>query len=112
MKNYISIILGIIGLLGIVAIAKNKIFTGPNDDLYDKGWAEYQNGEFQKSIGTLSGLDINKYPKVSMALGDSYFEMQDYKNAERYLKISYNKGLFKNNDEKKNINQYVRHLQY
>ncbi|SIT20841.1 hypothetical protein SAMN05421786_10912 [Chryseobacterium ureilyticum] len=101
MKNYISIILGVIGLLGIVAIAKNKIFTSPNDSLYDKGWTEYQNGEFQKSIGTLSTLNINEYPKISMALGDSYFEMQDYKNAEKYLKISYDKNLFKNNDERK-----------
>ncbi|WBV60082.1 hypothetical protein PFY12_13680 [Chryseobacterium camelliae] len=75
MKKYITILLGVIGLLGIVAIAKNKIFTSPNDDVYNKGWTEYQNGEFQKSIGTLSKLDINKYPKVSMALGDSYFEI-------------------------------------
>ncbi|MGH1520387.1 tetratricopeptide repeat protein [Chryseobacterium sp. JK1] len=87
--------------MGIVAIAKNKLFTNPNDDLYNKGWTEYQSGEFQKSIMSLSGLDIKEYPKISMALGDSYFEMQDYKNAEKYLQITFDKHLFKNVDEKK-----------
>lgn len=101
MKKALQIVIGIIAFISIIMIVKNKIFTSANDDLYDKGWRAYKEGEFQKSIGSLSKLNIKEYPKISMALGDSYFEVQDYKNAEKYLKTVYDKNQLTDKDELK-----------
>lgn len=97
MKNIILFLLGIIAILGIVAIVKNNyIFSFGDKERLDKGWKAYESKDYGFAISQFSAVDYNKHPEVILPLADSYLEINEVYNAIKCLESAYsNKNSYK-----------------
>ncbi len=86
----ILFILGIIAILGIVAIVENNyIFSFGDKERLDKGWNAYESKDYGFAISQFSTVDHNKHPEVILPLADSYLEINEVYNAIKYLEPAY-----------------------
>lgn len=105
MKKIIQIIIGIIALGFIIVIAKNALFTDTSTQFYDDGWDAHEKKQYESAVFYFSKVDKTKYPDVVMALGSSYLELKDYRNAILNFQEAYkNKTAYSGGDFNKILN--------
>ncbi len=92
----ILLIIGIIAILGIIAIVKNNyVFSFGDTERLDKGWKAYESKDYSFAISQFLAVDHKKHPEVILPLADAYLEINEEDNAIKYLEPAYKN---KNND--------------
>ncbi|WP_295813092.1 hypothetical protein [uncultured Apibacter sp.] len=93
MKKTIQIMLGILSLLGIIAIAKNNyIFSNADNEYIEKGWKAYENKDYNYAISNFKFANPEKHFELLQVLGECYYNIDSINEAIYYLENAFVKS--------------------